>query len=72
MHKNILKKSLHVIILLLILHSISFAIVLEPLYKTIDDKNHKNILYTITNPSNEPVAVQVSVHQVISTNQKIE
>jgi len=60
------------IILLLIASKLLFAINLVPMTETIDSKKKKNIVFKITNPSDEPVAVDFSVLKVLNTQNNQE
>ncbi len=60
------------IILLLLISKLLFAITLVPMTETIDSKKKKNIVFKVTNPTDEPVAVDFSVLKVISTKNNQE
>jgi P pilus assembly chaperone PapD len=60
------------IILLLIASKLLCAINLMPMTETVDSKKKKNIVFEVTNPSEEPVAVDFSVLKVVSTKNNHE
>ena len=61
-----------IILLLTIMGSFLFSITLIPLYKTIDNKKKKYIIFEVSNPTSEPVAVTISVLHLISTDNNKE
>jgi P pilus assembly chaperone PapD len=60
-----MKKKLFV---LLLFFSYLKAVVLYPFYGTIDSKRVRNKLFTISNPTKEPVAVEFSVLRLLDTD----
>jgi P pilus assembly chaperone PapD len=60
------------IILLLITSKLLCAINLMPMTETVDSKKKKNIVFQVSNPSKEPVAVDFSVLKVVSTKNNHE
>lgn len=55
-------------LLLLLASKLLFAINLAPMTETLDSKSKKNIVFKVSNPSKEPVAVQFAVLKVLDTN----
>ena len=53
-----------------------FSITLSPLTQTLDSKKKKHLIFTVHNPTNEPVAVDFKVLQLLDTDnnkeQKVE
>lgn len=60
------------IIILFFSVKLLLGVTLVPLYQTVDDKKSARMTYTITNPSQEPIAVDFSIFQVIDTFGKKE
>lgn len=60
------------IILLVGLGQLSYGVTLEPIYSTIDSKRSKNITYSLSNPTKDPIAVQIFVFQLVDTTHKKE
>jgi len=60
------------IILLLVASKLLFAINLVPMTETIDSKKTKNIVFKVSNPTDEPVAVDFSVLKVLNTQNNQE
>jgi len=61
-----------IILLLILTFNLAFGITLIPLTKIISSKKDKNIIFKVTNPTKEPVAVDISVLKVISTDNNKE
>jgi len=59
-------------IVLLLLLNIAYAITLTPLTETLDSKKKKYLIFKVKNPTAEPVAVDVSVLRVLSTDNNRE
>jgi len=53
-----------IFIFLILISTSLFSIVLTPMTQTIDSKKSKNIIFKITNPSSEPVAVTFDIKKV--------
>jgi P pilus assembly chaperone PapD len=60
------------IILLLVASKLLFAINLVPMTETVNSKKTKNIVFKVTNPTEEPVAVDFSVLKVLNTQNNQE
>jgi len=63
---------IRIILFLSLTFNLLFSITLVPLTKTLSDKKDKNIIFKVTNPTSEPVAVDISVLKVISTDNNKE
>jgi P pilus assembly chaperone PapD len=60
------------IILLLIASKLLCAINLIPMTETVDSKKKKNIIFKVSNPTDEPVAVDFSILKVLNTENNKE
>jgi len=60
------------IILLLVASKLLLAINLVPMTETIESKKTKNIVFKVSNPTDEPVAVDFSVLKVLNTQNNQE
>lgn len=58
--------------LLVAFSSFLFSITLVPLTQTLDSKKKKNIIFTVKNPTSEPVAVTFSIKKVTLTDDRKE
>jgi len=64
------------IILFLMFSTYLFSITLSPLTQTLDSKKKKHLIFTVYNPTKEPVAVDLKILQLLDTDnnkeQKVE
>jgi P pilus assembly chaperone PapD len=60
------------IILISLLLSSLYSITMTPLYATLESRKDRNIIFRVTNPTKEPVAVVMSVLELIDTNHNKE
>jgi len=60
------------IILISLLLSYIHSITMTPLYATLESRKDRNIIFRVTNPTKEPVAVVMSVLELIDTNHNKE
>lgn len=59
-------------VLLFLLSSIMYGVTLFPMSAEITSKRERNILFTVSNPTKEPVAVEFSVLRLLDTNNNKE
>ena len=57
-----------IILVFILLGDILFAITLSPLTKTLDSKKQRYVVYNVSNPTKDPVAVEIKVLEVVSTD----
>ena len=60
------------ILVLLILSTSLFSVTMIPLMQTVKSKKSKHMIFTVNNPSKEPVAVDFSVMRLLDTNNNKE
>jgi P pilus assembly chaperone PapD len=60
------------LLFLILLFNIAFAITLSPLTKTVDNKKEKYIIFKVKNPTAQPVAVDIQVLKLLSTDNNKE
>ncbi len=60
------------IILLVLSLSSLHSITMTPLYATLESRNDKHIIFRVTNPTKEPVAVVISVLELVDTDNNRE
>jgi len=60
------------VIFLLLMSNLLLSVSLAPLVQTLDSKGAKNIIFKVSNPSNEPVAASLSILQLLETDNNKE